>query len=258
VSGARLGRSVAAPIVGVFVFGLAWELLVRALDIRRFVLLAPSAIFAELLDDPGSYWSNTLVTGRHMVIGLAISLLVALALGSLMAASRFFEEATQPILVLILVTPWVAYVTSVVIWLDFGERPILFMVAFTTFPVFTFGVVGGMRSADPAARELLASVAASKWEVLWRLRLPAALPSIFTTARFAVGLGLAAAYFSESRTLSLEGLGVIGNRAALDQTSGAEVLWTTIFCTAALGIAGLVVVSVVERLLLRWHASQRG
>ena len=49
-------------------------------------------------------------------------------------------------------------------------------------------------------------------------------------------LGLAAAYFSESRTLSLEGLGVIGNRAALDQTSGAEVLWTTIFCTAAMCI----------------------
>ena len=46
-----------------------------------------------------------------------------------MAASRYVEEATQPILVLILVTPWVAYITSVVIWLGFGEGPILFMVA---------------------------------------------------------------------------------------------------------------------------------
>lgn len=250
-------RTLAAPVVGIVTFGVIWEVAVRIFDIRRFVLLAPSAILDELLDDPGAYWSNTLVTARHMVIGLAISLLVSLVVGSVMAASRFVEEAAQPILVLILVTPWVAYISSVVIWLDFGEPPIIFMVAFTSFPVFTFGVVGGMRSADPAARELFASVDATKWEVLWHLRLPAALPSIFTTARFAVALGLAAAYFSESSSLALEGLGVIGRRAALDQTSGAEVLWTTIFCTAALGVSGLVVLTAVERVSLRWHASQR-
>jgi len=145
----------------------------------------------------------------------------------------------------------------VVIWLGFGEAPILFMVAFTSFPILTFGVVGGMKSADPAARELLASVDASKWEVLWRLRLPSALPSLLTTARFAVALALAAAYFSEGSALQLDGLGAIGRRAALDQTSGAEVLWTTIFCSALLGMVGLGVITLVERTLLRWHVSQR-
>ncbi|MGB3736551.1 MAG: ABC transporter permease subunit [Ilumatobacter sp.] len=253
----RLLRSFAAPLVGLVGFLTLWELLVRVFDIRRFVLLAPSKILAELGDDPGAYWGNTLVTARHMIIGLSIALLFALAAGSLMAASRFVEEAAQPVLVVVMVTPWVAYMTSVVIWLDFGERPIIFLVAFTSFPVFAFGVVGGMRSADPAARELLASVDASKWEVLWRLRLPSALPSIFTTARFAVALSLAAAYFAEGSALQPRGLGVIGRRAALDQTSGAEVLWTTIFCTAALGIAGLVLLTLVERILLRWHPSQR-
>lgn len=253
----RLLRSIAAPLIGVIAFLAAWEALVRAFDIRRFVLLAPSKILATLAEDPGAYWGNTVVTARHMAIGLVIALVVALAAGSAMAASRFVEEAAQPVLVAIMVTPWVAYMTSVVIWLDFGERPIIFLVAFTSFPVFAFGVVGGMRSADPAARELMASVDASKWEVLWRLRLPSALPSIFTTARFAVALSLAAAYFAEGSALQQRGLGVIGRRAALDQTGGAEVLWTTIFCTAALGITGLVILSVAERILLGWHASQR-
>lgn len=253
----RVLRSIAAPVVGIIVFGLAWELLVRALDIRRFVLLAPSAIIAEFAESPTFYLEHAAITARHMFIGLSISLVIAIAIGSVMAASRFVEEATQPILVLILVTPWVAYITSVVIWLGFGERPIIFMVAFTTLPVFVFGVVGGMKSADPAARELLASVDARRWEVLWRLRLPAALPSIFTTARFAIGLGLAAAYFSEGSALANDGLGAIGRRAALDQTTGAEVLWTTIMCSAMLGIAGLALISVGERVLLRWHVSQR-
>ncbi len=250
-------RPVLAPLVGIVTFLVAWEILVRALDIRRFVLLAPSAILDELFQRPGFYWENTLVTARHMVLGLAISLVVSVLVGAAMAASRWIDEAVQPILILILVTPWVAYITSVVIWLDFGERPILFLVAFTTFPVLTFGVVGGMRSADPAARDLFASVDASRWEVLWRLRLPAALPSMFTTARFAMGLALAAAYFAETKALDPTGLGVIGQRASLDQTSGAETLWTTIFCTAALGILGLLALGAAERWLLRWHASQR-
>ncbi|MGI9644963.1 MAG: ABC transporter permease, partial [Ilumatobacteraceae bacterium] len=201
----RFARTVAAPLVGLVTFGLLWEAAVRIFDIRRFVLLAPSAIISEFLDAPAFYLENALVTARHMAIGLSISLLVAIAVGAVMASNRFIEEAVQPILVLILVTPWVAYITSVVVWLSFGERPILFMVAFATFPVFTFGVVGGMKSADPAARELLASVSANRWEVFWRLRLPSALLSIFTTARFAIALGLAAAYFSEGQALAITG-----------------------------------------------------
>jgi NitT/TauT family transport system permease protein len=248
-------RRVVAPIVGIIAFGLLWEAFVRALDIRRFVLLAPSKIIAELAAAPGYYWSNALVTGRHMVVGLAISLALAIVVGSLMAASRFVEEATQPVLVLVLVTPWVAYITSVVLWLDGGEPTIIFMVAFTSFPVFTFGVVGGMKSADPAARELLASVDARRWEVFWRLRLPSAGPSIFTTARFAMGLGLAAAYFSEGSAFVTDGLGYIGQRAAA--FNNAEALWATIVSSALLGIVGLFVISVLERLVLRWHASQR-
>ncbi len=250
-------RRIAAPVIGIVVFALLWELLVWAFDVRRFVLLPPSSIIEELFDNPGFYWDNIVVTARHMFIGLAISLVVSIVVGSALAASRFLEEAAAPVLILILVTPWVAYITSVVLWLGIGERPILFMVAFTSFPVFTFGVVGGMRSADPAARELFASVDARRWEVLWRLRLPSALPSIFTTARFAIGLGLAAAYFSEGAALTNEGLGAIGRRATIDQTTGAEVLWTAIVCSALLGVTGLILLTIVERRLLRWHASQR-
>jgi NitT/TauT family transport system permease protein len=248
-------RRVVAPVVGIVTFALLWEAAVRALDIRRFVLLAPSTIVRQLADAPGFYWSNALVTGRHMVVGLSIAMAFAIVTGALMASSRFIEEATQPVLILILVTPWVAYITSVVLWLNGGAPTILFMVAFTSFPVFTFGVVGGMKSADPAARELLASVDARPWEVFWRLRLPASLPSIFITLRFALGLGLAAAYFSEGSALTRRGLGAIGRTAAA--SNQAETLWATITSAALLGIVGLLVISVLERSLLKWHASQR-
>jgi NitT/TauT family transport system permease protein len=248
-------RRIVAPLVGIITFGLLWEAAVRVFDIRRFVLLPPSKIVSELAAAPNFYWSNMVVTFEHMIIGLSISMAVAIVVGALMASSKFVEEATQPVLILILVTPWVAYITSVVLWLDGGAPTILFMVAFTAFPVFTFGVVGGMKSADPAARELLASVDARPWEVFWRLRLPASLPSIFTTLRFALGLGLAAAYFSEGSALTRDGLGAIGRTAAA--SNQAETLWATIASAALLGIGGLVVISVLERSLLKWHVSQR-
>jgi NitT/TauT family transport system permease protein len=248
-------RRIVAPIVGVVAFGLLWEAAVGIFNIRRFVLLPPSKIISELAEAPDFYWSNLLVTGRHMVIGLTISMAFALVVGALMASSKFIEEATQPVLIVILVTPWVAYITSVVLWLNGGMPTILFMVAFTSFPVFTFGVVGGMKSADPAARELLASVDARPWEVFWRLRLPASLPSIFVTLRFALGLGLAAAYFSEGSALTRDGLGAIGRTAAA--SNQAETLWATIASAALLGVVGLLVISLLEHSLLRWHASQR-
>ena len=248
-------RRVVAPVVGIVTFGVLWEAAVRVFDIRRFVLLPPSKILSALVDAPGFYWSNTVLTGWHMLVGLSISMVAAIIVGALMASSKFLEEATQPVLILILVTPWVAYITSVVLWLDGGAPTILFMVAFTAFPVLTFGVVGGMKSADPSARELLASVNARPWEVFWRLRLPASLPSIFTTLRFALGLGLAAAYFSEGSALTRDGLGAIGRTAAA--SNQAETLWATISSAALLGIVGLLMISVLERNLLKWHVSQR-
>jgi NitT/TauT family transport system permease protein len=250
----RTWRIGAAGAVGIAVFLLAWEVLVRALDVQPFVLQAPTEILRELRDDPTLYLEAAAVTARHALVGLAASLAVSLVIGGLLAMSRFAEDAAQPVLVLILVTPWVAYFTSVVIWLGGGDRPVYFLVGFVTLPAFTFAFVTGLRSADPAARELLASVDAARWEVLWRLRLPSAMPTVFAALRFNVGLALAAAYYGEGGNLRNEGLGSIGRRAA--QQSQADVLWATIATTALLGIALLTVVTVVERTLLRWHASQ--
>ena len=112
-----------------------------------------------------------------------------------------------------------------------------------------------MRSADPASRELFASVAASPWSVLWRLRLPSALPSLFTTARLNVGLALIAAYLVEGANLADDGLGAIGKRAA--GQNEADPLWATVFCVALIGTIWLIVLGLLERVVLRWHASQR-
>lgn len=234
---------------------VVWEALVRLLDVRPMVLLAPSRILTTFAENPSPYLQDSWVTTRHLVIGLAISLSISLVVGAFLAAVRQLEHLAQPLLVLIMVTPWVAYITSVVLVVGSGQPAVIFLVAFVTIPAFVYATAGGMRGADPAARELFASIDASRWEVLWRLRLPSALPSLFTAARFNLGLGLGAAYFAEGAALRLDGLGETGRRAA--SFSNGDVLWTTILCTALLGIVAQVLLALLERWLLRWHQSQR-
>ncbi|MDQ3311540.1 MAG: ABC transporter permease subunit [Actinomycetota bacterium] len=248
-------RAVFAPIVGLAVFFGLWELIVRVRDLPPFELRAPSDIVGFLGENPGAYWDATLVTGAHAGLSLGFSLAIALTVGALLAASRFAEEATNPVLTLIQVTPFVVYLPSIVLWLDGGNAPVLLVGTLVCLPPFVFATVAGLRAADPAARELLASVDASAWEQLVRLRLPAALPSISTALRYNIGLALIAVYLAERGNLETSGLGFLGERAA--SFNNANGVWATVFCMAALGVVGLVLVGVADRVLLKWHASQR-
>lgn len=251
----RVLRTVVAPLAGIVVFFGLWELVVRLGDVRPFVLRAPSQIVRFLIDNPGAYWEASLVTGAHAGISLLLAFTLSLIVGALLAMSRFVEEATNPVLTLIQVTPFVVYLPSVVLWLGAGNPPVLFVGTLVCVPAFLFATVAGLRAADPAARELLASVDASRWEQLVRLRLPSALPSLLTAARYNVGLALIAVYLTEGGNFASSGLGFLGGRAA--SFNRADGLWATVFCMAALGVIGLVVLGIVDRRLLRWHPSQR-
>ena len=118
-----MNRRALASVSGIVVFLAVWEALVRALDVRPFVLRAPTDALGALWEFRGDFASAAWVTTRHAVIGLAIALVVGAAIGAALAAVRFLEDAAQPVLVLVMVTPWFAYVTSIVLWLGAGTPP---------------------------------------------------------------------------------------------------------------------------------------
>ena len=248
-------KRIIAPILGVVTFLGLWEVFVRVFEVRPFVLRAPSRALRHLWNFRSGFASAAWVTVQHALIGLCIALVIGVLVGALLAASPTLESATQPVLTLVQVAPWFAYVSSVVLWLGSGTKPALFMVALVTLPAFVFATVGGMRSVEPASLELLHSVDAGQWEVLRRLRLPSAAPVLFTTARFNWGLALAASYYVEGANFSSEGLGAAGkSAAALNQ---ADAFWATVLAMAILGMTGLLLLSLLERVALRWHVSQR-
>jgi NitT/TauT family transport system permease protein len=245
-----------APVIGLIVFFGLWEAFVQLRDVRPFVLAAPSDIVRYLAKAPDDFARASWVTARHALVGFAIGLIAAVLIAAPLAAWSFLDRAVQPVLVLVQVAPFVAYIGSVVLWLGSGDPPVRFMVALVSMPAFVFAAVAGMRSADPASRELLASVDASRWQVLWRLRLPSAMPSLLTTARYDLGLALIVSYLVEGSNFADSGLGAIGKRAAAN--SIGDAVWATVFCMVALGTIGLIGIGLLERWLLHWHASQRG
>ncbi len=247
-----------APLVGIVVFLGAWEGFVRAFHVRKFVLRAPSSAVNYLWKFHADYLSAAWVTVQHSIFGLLFALGAALVIGAVLASNRFVERASQPILVLVQVVPWVAYVSSVVLWLGSGNASALFMVSLVCLPAFVFATVDGMRSVEPATLELMSSVDASRREVLWRVRLPSAAPTLFTTARFNVGLALAIAYYVEGANVSNRGIGAIGRKAASSSDPfAADRLWASVFSVAVVGISALLLLSLLERSVLHWHAAQR-
>jgi NitT/TauT family transport system permease protein len=250
----RVLRTLVPPVVGVAGFLILWQLLVTVLDIPQFELPAPSTILRHLASDPSFYITNARVTLWEAFLGFCLGLAGALVVAAIMAHSRFVEQAVTPLAVLVQVTPLIAYAPALVIWLGFGLKPILVGTALVCFVPFLFNAVVGFRSIDPATHELLRSVDASRWEVFVRLRVPHALPYLFSAARIAVGLALIGAVLTEFFAGVTSGLGYAVKTA--QSRNLALQLWGSIFVLAFLGAAATALIGVLERVVLRWHSSQ--
>jgi NitT/TauT family transport system permease protein len=247
-------RAVVPPTVGVVGFLLLWQFLVTVFDIPQFELPSPSDILRHIGSDPSFYIDNARVTMWEAFLGFWLGLTFALVIATVMAHSRFAEQAITPLAVLIQVTPLIAYAPALVIWLGFGLKPILVGTALVCFVPFLFNAVVGFRSVDPAAHELLRSVDASRREVFFRLRVPHALPYLFSAARIAVGLALIGAVLTEFFAGVSSGLGWAIKVA--QSRNLALQLWGSIFVLAFLGAAATILIGALERVVLRWHASQ--
>ncbi len=244
-------RTWLAPVLGIAVFLGGWQLTVRAFGIEPYKLPAPSEILGELIRGWHGYLDDAIVTGREAFAGFVVALVLALVVGTLMAHSRGLEQAVYPVAVLVQVTPIIAYAPAVVIWVGFGFRSIVMVAAIICFVPLLFNTVTGLRSIDPATHELLQSVDASRREVFWHLRLPHALPYLFTAARISVGLALIGALLAEGYALVTDGLGVSILRNA--NRSNVVELWADIYATGLLGAVGIATVSILERVTLRWN-----
>jgi NitT/TauT family transport system permease protein len=245
------------PTVVLFVAVLGgWEVTVCALDIKRFILPRPTAIFAVLVQQAplllaiGQYTATEAIVG--LIIGCGAGILAALATARWTAT----REALLPFAIAANSVPIIAFAPIMNNW--FGvttQLSKIMIVGIITFFPMMLNLMRGLTQVEPSALELMRSYATSEFQVLFKVRLPNALPYMFNALKVCSTLSLIGAIVGEFFGGPRASLGVyITQEAAYFRFENS---WAAIIIAAALGIAFYLIILLVERLVIPWHASMQ-
>jgi NitT/TauT family transport system permease protein len=189
-------------------------------------------------------------TAKEAVVGFLIGASVGFVIGVLLAHVRLLERGLLPYIVASQTVPILAIAPMVVVWMGAGLFSVAVIAAYLTFFPVAINTLRGLRSSDPRAHELMASYAADRWRVLWKLEVPASLPFLFTALRIAAPASVVGAIIGELPS-SIQG-GLAGAILNFNQyyVSNPPALWATNVVAALLGLAFFGAVVLVERLVV--------
>jgi NitT/TauT family transport system permease protein len=246
VKGAAVLRRALPPLVVFAVLAILWQL-VAARD--NTVLPPLGAVGRQLLDQPRFWLDQSGYTLANAVLGFVCGVGVALILATLLVHVPLLRSAIMPVAVLFNVTPVVAITPALIVAFGFGRAPHVIVAALVCFFPMLVNATTGLDAVDPQALDLFRSVDASRYEIFTRLRFVSSLPYLLTAAKVCVSLAVIGSVISELSNSS-EGLGY--TIASVTQYNNVAELWAAIFCSAALALALLGLVSLAGRLVIRW------
>jgi ABC-type nitrate/sulfonate/bicarbonate transport system permease component len=227
-----------------------WELYVRAGQMSVQVLPAPTGIVQALIQNWNVIYDNTIQTLLETVLGMGIATLLGLSLAIMLDISNWLRRAIYPILVTSQTIPIIALAPLLLIWIGYDIRPKLIVVTLYCFFPIAISSADGLTSAEPELLNLLRGMRASRWQILWLVRLPGAMPAFFSGLRIAATYSVIGAIFGEYVGAE-KGLGIYMQRAA---NSFATVqVFAAILVTAILSLLLFGLVSVIERIALPWY-----
>ncbi len=252
---ARLLR-VVLPLLMLALSVLVWDLAVRAFDIPPYVLPGPGLVLATLIADAELLWQSLLVTLTITVQGFLLAAFGGIALAVAFNQWRLIEYSFYPYAVILQVTPVVAIAPLLLIYLPqpLAVLTCAWIVAF--FPVLANTTLG-LNSVDHNLIALFDLYKASRWQVLWNLKLPAALPQMLAGLRIAGGLSLIGAVVAEIAAGSAgAGSGLAYRIAESGYRLNIPRMFAALLLLSLAGVVIFFVLSALSHLALRhWHES---
>ncbi|MDQ2674908.1 MAG: ABC transporter permease [Chloroflexota bacterium] len=192
-----------------------------------------------------------LYTWREAAIGFVVGAVIGITLAAVFVHSRLLERAFVPYVIASQTIPIVALAPMVVFAFGQDVISVVIIATYLTFFPVTIAMIRGLRSPDPRALELMRSYAASRWSVLWKLRMPASLPYLFTALKISATASIVGAIVGEGPGGIPDGLGRAIINFNNQYISGPEKLWATIVACAVLGIVFFSLIRAAEILALR-------
>jgi NitT/TauT family transport system permease protein len=197
----------------------------------------------------------TLFTGKEALAGFLLGALIGFVIAVVLSQSQLLERGLVPWVVASQTVPILAIAPMVVVGLGSkgvaGWKAVAILAAYLTFFPVAINTLRGLHSVDPRAVQLMESYAASRWRVLWQLRVPSSVPYIFTALKISATASVIGAIIGESPASIQDGLG--GAIVNFNQYYSLQptYLWATNVICAALGITFFLAVVAAERLVLR-------
>jgi len=250
-------RYVVPAIVGIAVLA-GWQYWVRESGVSPLVLAAPSDIWTAFIENFSVLMHAMAFTMRITVFAFLVATVIGVMLAILFSQSRIVEYALYPYAVVLQVTPVVALAPLLLIWIGYDHVSTVLVVIAWIIAFFTIlsNTTVGLRSADHNLVDLFRLYGASRWQILWRLQLPGALPYLLAVMKISGGLALIGAVTAElvAGSGSDTGLGWIITLAG--RSLETAKVFAALAMLSILGIAIFFALSALEWALLhRWHES---
>ena len=253
----RFTVTVLPPVIAFVVVVVVWHFSVKYWEIKKYILPGPGQVWQAAVDHSTTLWNATCVTGFEAVCGFLCSLSVGVFIACVFSQSRLIRTSLFPYAVFLQTVPIVAIAPLIVIWYGYGTHSVILVsVIISLFPIIT-NATAGLLSVDPDLLDLFRLNNASRMQILFKLRLPSAVPSIITGARISSGVAVIGAIVGEFFTgygNQAQGLGylVLHNK---DQST--ERLFATVIASTLLGLAIFSSVSLIGAAIMRrWYDTE--
>ena len=244
------------PAIVVFCLGIVvWQLAIDIFNIQKFLLPKPGAIVSAFFTQRHTLWSAGWLTLKEALGGFAIGSALGILFAVVLARFRRISAALMPIAIAANAIPIIAFSPIFNAWFD----PLSLSPRMATagvlcfFPVFV-NTLRGLTSVRPSQIELMRSYAAGELEIFRRVRVPTALPFVFSALKVATVLAMIGAivadYFGTFGSLGI----TIKNSVSLFDF---ETAWAAILTASILGVAMYVAVSLIERFALQWDPTRQ-
>ncbi len=185
------------PVAVICLLLILWEVLVRAFEVPSYVLPAPSKMFKALWTDRATLASHAWVTVGEALGGMAISLVCSIVLGILMDVSESVRACIYPILVVTQTVPMIVLSPILILYLGFGIAPKILTVVLMCFFPIVVNFADGMAQVDPAYVNLVRSYGGTRLQVYTQVKIPYALPSLFSGLKVAATYSISGAVVGE-------------------------------------------------------------
>ncbi|MCF4165323.1 ABC transporter permease [Zavarzinia compransoris] len=240
----------AMPVLTFVVLVLFWEAVVRVFSIPAFLLPAPSAILSSMVSvDVGQWAKHVWATLRVALMGYVLAILVSVPLAVALATSRSMSRSLYPLLVVVQSMPVVAIAPIIVVSLGAGDLPRVLIAFLITFFPIVVSTTTGLMATPPELIELSRSLRAGRSREIWHIRLPYAMPHVFSALRICTTLSLIGAVVAEFVTAD-KGLGYYISFSTSNLRMDAAFAGLALMVTLSLGFFRLI--DLVQRVLAPW------